>query len=75
LVRGREQQACLDNSDQIGRRAGHDARYGGGAEVHEQVFLAIAESIRDDLLAVAIHEEVYRARWDDADQGGHKTLK
>ena len=32
-VRGRELQARLDDPDRIRRRAGGDARYGGGAEV------------------------------------------
>ena len=43
--------------------------------MHVGVFLSIVELIRDDLLAVAIREEVYRARWDDTDQCGHETLK
>ena len=37
--------------------------------------MAIVESVRGDLLAVAVREEVYRARWDDADQSGHETFK
>ena len=42
------------------------------AEVHVEVFVAVIESVRDDMLAV---EEAYRARWDGADQGGYETFK
>ena len=43
--------------------------------MHVRVFFSVVESVRDDLLAVAVREKVYRARRDDADQSGHETLK
>ena len=74
-VRGRELQARLDDPDRIRRRAGGDARDGGSAEVDVGVFLAGVESVGDDLLSVAIREEIYRARGNDSHQSGHETLK
>jgi hypothetical protein len=74
-VRGRELQARLDDPDRIRRRARGDARYGGGAEVDVGVFLAVVELVGDDLLSVAIREEIYRPRGDDPHQSGHETLK
>ena len=43
--------------------------------MHVRVFLSVVESVGDDLLAVAVREEVDRARWDDTDESGHETLK
>ena len=43
--------------------------------MHIGIFLSVVELFGDDLLAVAIREKVYRARWNDADQGGHETLE
>jgi len=43
--------------------------------VHIRVFLSIIEFIGYDLFSVAICEEIYRARWDDADQSRHETFK
>ena len=37
--------------------------------------MSVVELVGDDLLAVAIREKVYRARWDDADQSGHETFE
>ena len=65
-------QACLDHPDWIRRSAGHDARYGGGAG---RAFLFVVELLSKGLLAIAISERGYRARWDDADEGGHGILK
>ena len=43
--------------------------------MHVRVFLSIVKFLGDDLLAVAVREKIYRARWDDADQRGPKTLE
>ena len=37
--------------------------------------MSVVDLVGDDLLAVAIREEVYRAGGYDADQSGHETLK
>lgn len=72
---GGELHARFDDPDRIRRCAGGDPRDGSGAEVHVGVFLSAVELVRDDVLSVTVREEVYRARGDDADEGGHETLK
>jgi hypothetical protein len=43
--------------------------------VHVRVFLSVVELVGDDLLAVAVREEVYGARGDDADERGSEALE
>ena len=39
------------------------------------IFLSVVELIGDDMFAIAIGEEVYRARGDDADERGPEALE
>lgn len=43
--------------------------------MHVGVFLSVVELVGDDLFAVAVCEEVYGARWDNADEGGPEALE
>jgi hypothetical protein len=43
--------------------------------VHVGVFLSVVELVGDDLFTVAVCEEVYGARGDDADERGSEALK
>lgn len=70
-----ELQARLDDPDGIRRGAGHDARARGSAEVHPGVLLSVAEVVCDDVLAVAVGEEVDGARGDDPDEGGAEAAE
>jgi hypothetical protein len=41
--------------------------------VHIRIFFPVVELVGDDLFAVAVREEVYRACRDDADEGGSEA--
>ena len=43
--------------------------------MHVRIFLSVVELVGDDLFAVAICEEVYRACGDDADERGPEALE
>ena len=43
--------------------------------MHERVFFSIVEVIRDDMLAVAIREEVDGACWYNAHKGGTQPFE
>ena len=70
-----ELEAGLDDPDGVRRGAGCDAGDGGGSEVNPRVLLAVVEGVGDDLLAVAVREEVDGPRGDDADEGGPEALE
>ena len=70
-----ELETGLDDPDGVRRGAGRDACDGGGSEVDPRVLLAVVEGVGDDLLAVAVREEVDGPRGDDADEGGPEALE
>ena len=70
-----ELEAGLDDPDRVRRGAGRDAGEGGGGEVHVRVLHAVVEARGDDLLAVAVGEEVDGARGDDADERRAEALE
>ena len=43
--------------------------------MHVGVFLSVVELVGDDLFTVAVCEEVYGARGDNADEGGPEALE
>ena len=43
--------------------------------MHVGVFLSVVELVGDDLFAIAVCEEVYRARGDDANERGPEALE
>jgi hypothetical protein len=53
-----ELQPCLHNPDRICSCAGDESREGGCTKVHKAVFFAVVEGVGDDLLAIAVGEEV-----------------
>ena len=70
-----ELEARLDDPDRVRRGAGRDAGDGRGGEVHPRVLLTVVEGVGDDLLAVAVREEVDGPCGDDADEGGPEALE
>lgn len=71
----RELHARFDDPNRIRSGASDDAGESSGREVHEGVFAAIVEGVRDDLLAVAVREEVDRTRGDDSDESRPESFE
>lgn len=65
----------LDNPDRIRDRSCSNSSNSGSGKMNPRVLLAVIEATRDDLLSVAVGEEVDRACGDDADKGWTKTLE
>jgi len=66
LTRSRELHSRLHHPDGICGCPGDDTCDGSGREVYIRVFLPVVEGVGDDLLAIAVREEVDRTGRDYA---------